>query len=158
MRNNLILKEPELSFDSLHQELNNFLRDTFMETSFMSPLNMKKPAIWRPAIELKQNEKEYSVKVQLPGVNKEDINVELENDYITVTAEIKEEKKGEKEAEGNEKIHTSEFRYGKFARTISLENPIKVNESKAEYKNGILNITMPKQKVEKTQTKKLEIK
>ncbi len=155
MRHNLILKEPDLSFDSIHQELNNFLRDTFMESAFSHPLNLKKISTWRPAVELKQTETEYKVKIQLPGVNKEDIDVELTNDYMTVTAEIKEEKNKKDEAE---KVHTSEFRYGKYIRTISFENPIKADASVAEYNNGVLNIKIPKQKVEKTKTKKLTIK
>lgn len=155
MRSNLMLKEPELSFDSIHQELNNFLRDTFMESVFSHPLNLKKMSTWRPAIELKQTEKDYKVKVQLPGVNKEDIHIDLNNDYLTVTAEIKEEKNAKGE---DEKIHTSEFRYGKYVRTVSFDNPIKSDESVAEYNNGILNITMPKQKIEKSKTKHLTIK
>ena len=155
MRNDLMLREPELSFDSIHQELNNFLRDTFMESVFAHPLNLKKISTWRPAIELKQTEKTYKAKVQLPGVNKEDIHIDLNNDYMTISAEVKEEKS---EKDEDEKVHTSEFRYGKYVRTISFENPIKTEESKAEYQNGVLNIVMPKQKIEKTKTKRLEIK
>jgi HSP20 family protein len=155
MRNDLMLRDPELSFDSIHQELNNFLRDTFMESMFSHPLNLKKMSTWRPAIELKQTEKNYKVKVQLPGVNKEDIHVDLTNDYMTVTAEIKNEKD---EKDETSKIHTSEFRYGKYIRTVSFDNPVKSDESVAEYKNGILNIALPKQKVEKTKTKRLNIK
>lgn len=155
MKSDLMLKEPELSFDSIHQELNNFLRDTFMESVFSHPLNLKKMSTWRPAIELKQTDKDYKVKVQLPGVKKEDIQVDLNNDYMTVTAEIKEEKKSDGE---NEKIHTSEFRYGKYVRTVSFDNPIKSDASNAEYQNGVLMITMPKQKIEKTKTKHLNIK
>jgi HSP20 family protein len=158
MKGDLMLREPELSFDSIHQELNNFLRDTFMESMFSHPLNLKKVAIWRFAIEFKQNEKEYKVKVQLPGVNKDDIHVDLENDYMTVTAEIKEEKSeksGETEAE---KVHTCEFRYGKYIRTISFDNPIKSDAAIAEYKNGILNVTLPKQKIEKSKAKRIAIK
>jgi len=155
MKGNLMLREPELSFDSIHQELNNFLRDTFMESMFSHPLNLRKISTWRPAIELKQNEKEYRVKVQLPGVNKEDINVELNNDYMTVTAEIKDEKETKGEAE---KIHTCELRYGKYIRTVSFDNPIKADASVADYKNGVLSITLPKQKVEKSKTKRLSIK
>ncbi len=155
MRSDLMLREPELSFDSIHQELNNFLRDTFMESVFSHPLNLKKISTWRPAIELKQNEKEYKVKVQLPGVNKEDIHIDLNNDYMTISAEVKEEKAEKSE---DEKVHTSEFRYGKYVRTISFENPIKTEESKAEYQNGVLNIVMPKQKIETTKTKRLDIK
>lgn len=158
MRNDLMLREPELSFDSIHQELNNFLRDTFMESVFAHPLNLRKKSTWRPAIELKQNEKEYRAKVQLPGVKKEDIHIDLNNDYLTVTAEVKEEK-AEKHGEGeNEKIHTCEFRYGKYVRTISLDNPIKSDDSIAEYKDGVLTIIMPKQKIEKSKTKHLTIK
>lgn len=155
MKSDLMIKEPELSFDSIHQELNNFLRDTFMESMFSHPLNLKKISTWRPAIELKQTDKEYKIKVQLPGVSKEDIHVDLNNDYVTVTAEIKEEKseKGE-----NERIHTSEFRYGKYIRTISFDNPIKTEESNAEYKNGVLMVTLPKQKIETAETKHLDIK
>lgn len=155
MKSDLMLRDPELSFDSIHQELNNFLRDTFMESMFSHPLNLKKLSTWRPAIELKQGDKNYAVKVQLPGVNKEDIHIDLNNDYMTVTAEIKEEKteKGE-----DEKIHASEFRYGKYIRTISFDNPIKTDNCVAEFKNGVLSITLPKQKIEKSKTKKLAIK
>jgi len=155
MRNDLMLREPDLSFDSIHQELNNFLRDTFMENMFSHPLNLRKISTWRPAIELKQTEKEYKVKVQLPGVNKEDIHVDINNDYMTITAEVKSEKEEKGE---NEKIHTSEFRYGKYIRTISFDNPIKTDQSNAEYKNGVLSIILPKQKTEKTKTKRLSIK
>lgn len=155
MRNDLMLREPELSFDSIHQELNNFLRDTFMESVFAHPLNLKKKSTWRPAIELKQNEKEYKVKVQLPGVNKDDIHIDLNNDYMTISAEVNEEKD---ETSTDEKVHTCEFRYGKYIRTVSFETPIRSDESVAEYKDGILMITMPKQKIEKTKTKRLKIK
>lgn len=155
MKNDLMVREPELSFDSIHQELNNFLRDTFMENIFSHPLNLRKMSTWRPAIELKQTEKDYKVKVQLPGVNKEDIHVELNNDYMTITAEVKTEKEDKGETE---KVHTSEFRYGKYIRTISFDNPIKTDQSSAEYKNGVLSVILPKQKVEKSKTKKLNIK
>lgn len=155
MKSELMIKDPELSFDSIHQELNNFLRDTFMESMFSHPLNLRKTSTWRPAIEVKQNDKDYAVKVQLPGVKKEDINIDLNNDYLTVSAEIKEEKESKGE---NEKIHTSEFRYGKYVRTISFDNPVKTENCIAEFKNGVLSITLPKQKIEKTKTKRLTIK
>lgn len=155
MKSELMIKDPELSFDSIHQELNNFLRDTFMESMFSHPLNLRKTSTWRPAIEVKQNDKDYAVKVQLPGVKKEDINIDLNNDYLTVSAEIKEEKESKGE---NEKVHTSEFRYGKYVRTISFDNPVKTENCIAEFKNGVLSITLPKQKIEKTKTKRLTIK
>ena len=156
MKHNLILREPELSFDSLHQELNNLLRDTFGDTELFSPSKSKSlSSSIRPAIELKQNDKEFKAKIQLPGVKKEDINIELDSDYITISAESREEKETHDE---NEKVHACELRYGKFMRTMSLDNPIKVDDSRAEYKDGILTITMPKQKHSKKAAKRLNIK
>ncbi|RAI14803.1 MAG: hypothetical protein DKM22_07170 [Candidatus Melainabacteria bacterium] len=153
MKHDLIIKEPELSFDSIHQELNNFLRDTFMESVFSHPLTMRKNLTWRPAIEMKQTPKEYKIKVQLPGVNKDAINVEVNNDFVTISAEIKEEK-----TENEEETKTCEFRYGKYMRTISLETPVKADESEAEYNNGVLKIRLKKQQTEKNNMKKLTIK
>lgn len=158
MKKELILREPDLYFESIHNELNNFLRDTFMHPSFANPLNVKKNSIWRPAVEIKQNDKEYKVKVQLPGVEKDDIEVELDNDFMTITAEIQEEKEQKEEKEMNEKFHTCEFRYGKYKRTISFDHPIKSDEADAEYKNGVLCIKIPKQATEQEKSKKLNIR
>lgn len=158
MEHDLIVREPELYFDSIHQELNNFLRDTFLVNAFANPLNIKKMSTWRPAVEVKQNDNNYKVKVQLPGVKKEDINVELDNDFMTITAEIQEEKSEKQEEEKNERFHTSEFRYGKYQRTISFDRPIKVNDSSAQYKDGVLTITIPKQNTETATRKRLEVK
>lgn len=158
MKKELILREPELYFDSIHNELNNFLRDTFLHPSFSNPLTIKKSSIWRPAIEIKQNDNEYKVRVQLPGVKKDDIEVELDNDFMTITAEIEEEQEQKEEKEKNEKYHTCEFRYGKYQRTISFDQPIKSGEAEAEYKDGVLKIRIPKQDTERTSAKKLDIK
>lgn len=158
MRNEIMIREPDLYFESLHHELNNFLRDTMLAPMFSNPLTIKKEAVWRPSIEVKQTEHEYKVKVQLPGVKKEDIDVELDNEFMTVTAEIEEEKEEKEEKEKNEKYHTCEFRYGKYKRTISFDQPIKQDEAKAEYKNGVLKIIIPKQHAEDIkQAKRLEI-
>lgn len=144
MKTDLIIREPDLYFDSIHNELNNFLRDTILHPNFSNPLTMKKTSIWRPAVEIKQTESCYKVKVQLPGVKKEDIEVELDNDFLTITAQIEEEKEEKEEEKHNAKYHTCEFRYGKYKRTISFDQPVKIEEAKADYKNGVLNINIPK--------------
>ena len=149
-----MIREPELYFDSIHQELNNFLRDTFLTNAFANPLNIKKTSVWRPAIEVKQNDENYKVKVQLPGIKKDNIHIELDNDFMTITAETHEEKEEKKEKAQNERYHTSEFRYGKYVRTISFDQPVKIDDAKAKYKDGILTITVPKQQIE-TNTKKV---
>ena len=157
MKTELILREPELYFDSIHNELNNFLRDTIINPAFSHQLSMKKISTWRPAIEIKQSENDYKVKVQLPGVNKDDIEVELDNDFMTISAKIEEEKEEKDQDEKNMKYHTCEFRYGKYKRTISFDQAIRSEDAKAVYKNGILTITLPKQKTEQAKTRKLEI-
>ena len=158
MKTELILREPELYFDSIHNELNNFLRDTVLHPAFSHQLSMKKVSTWRPAVEIKQSEKEYTVKVQLPGVKKDDIEVELDNDFMTITAEIEEEKDEKEQKEKNMKYHTCEFRYGKYKRTISFDQPVRIEEADAQYKNGVLTIMLPKQQVEEAKTRKLEIR
>lgn len=158
MKHDLIIREPDLYFDSIHQELNNFLRDTLLTHSFANPLNIKKNSIWRPAIEVKQNKENYIVKVQLPGINKDDIEIEIDNDFMTITAEIQEEKEEKQEDEKNARFHTSEFRYGKYQRTISFDQPVKGDLAEAKYKNGVLKIIVPKQNTENSKPKKIEIK
>lgn len=158
MKTDLIIREPELYFDSIHNELNNFLRDTVLGPAFAHPLSIKRVSTWRPAVEVKQTDLDYKVKIQLPGVRKDDIVVELDNDFMTITAEIEEEKSEKEEKEKNLRYHTCEFRYGKYQRTISFDQPVKVNESTAEYKNGVLTVILPKQQVNESKTKKLEIK
>lgn len=157
MKSELILREPELYFDSIHNELNNFLRDTVLHPAFSHQLSMKKVSTWRPAVEIKQNEESYKVKVQLPGVKKDDIDIEIDNDFMTITAEIEEEKDEKNQKEKNEKYHTCEFRYGKYKRTISFDQPIRSEEATANYKNGVLTITLPKQKIEESKAHKLQI-
>ncbi len=157
MKHDIIIREPDLYFDSIHQELNNFLRDTLLSSHFANPLNIKKNSIWRPAIEVKQNKENYTVKVQLPGINKDDIEIEIDNDFMTITAEIQEEKEEKEESEKNAKYHTSEFRYGKYQRTISFDQPVKGADATAKYKNGVLKITIPKQNTEDYKPQKIEI-
>ena len=157
MKHDLIIRESDLYFDSIHNELNNFLRDTLLVHSMANPLNIKKTSVWRPAIEVKQNDKKYTVKVQLPGVEKDDIEVELDNEFMTITAEIHEEKEEKEEKSKNERYHTSEFRYGKYKRTISFDSPVKTDESTAVYDKGVLTITVPKVETENKEPKKLEI-
>ncbi len=158
MKHDIIIREPELYFDSIHQELNNFLRDTLLTNHFANPLNIKKTSIWRPAIEVKQNKDDYNVKVQLPGIKKDDIEIEIDNDFMTITAEIQEEKEEKEESEKNARYHTSEFRYGKYKRTISFDQPVKSTQAYAKYKDGVLKITIPKQDTENYKPHKVEIK
>jgi HSP20 family protein len=123
-----------------------------------SPSQLNKVSTWRPAVEVKQNDKNYKIKVQLPGIKKDDIVVEMDNDFMTIKAETHEEREEEEQKEKNERLHTSEFRYGKYMRTISFDQPVISDKADADYKDGILTITVPKQKEQVKEPKKLTIK
>ena len=76
---------------------------------------------------------------------------------MTICAQTHEEKEEKQEEKHNLRYHTSEFRYGKYQRTISFDQPIKAEDATAEYKDGILTIIVPKQNIETKQPKKLTI-
>ncbi|NNF15897.1 MAG: Hsp20/alpha crystallin family protein [Gammaproteobacteria bacterium] len=107
---------------------------------------------WKPAAAISETKKEYLVKADLPDVRKEDIHIALENGVLTVTGERKIEKESE-----DEKVHRMESFYGTFARSFSLPDNIDEGKIKAECKNGVLRIRIPKSTAEKKQAHKIEI-
>ena len=108
---------------------------------------------FRPAIEIKEKKNEYKIKVELPDVRKEDIDVELGENSISISAETKFE-----ECKEEENLKTSEFRYGKFSRVIPFEHQINTEDAKCEYKNGVLHIQLPKlHEDKKDDIKKLKV-
>ena len=72
--------------------------------------------------------------------------------------QIQEEKEEKDEAEKNERFHTCEFRYGKYLRTLSFDSPIKSEDAHAQYQDGVLTITIPKQEIKERKPKIVEIK
>ena len=76
---------------------------------------------------------------------------------MTISAKIEEEKEEKEEKENNEKYQTCEFRYGKYQRTISFDQPIKADESCAKYNNGVLTINIPKVAPKKAEKHKITI-
>ena len=91
-------------------------------------------------VDVKEAEKEFTVLAEIPGVKKEDITVDVEGDTVSVRAEVKQEKEEKKD----EKVVHSERSYGMVSRSFSL--PVEVDDKavKAEYKDGVLKLTLPK--------------
>lgn len=106
-----------------------------------------------PPIEICDKNGNIEIKAQLPGIKKEDINVEISNDSIKISAETKQEHKEEQE-----NVYRSEFRYGKYVRNISLPEEVISSEAQAEFTDGILHISAPKAKKEEKEVKKLTVK
>ena len=126
MRFSIIKREPSYFFENIHEDLNRFLKDTFGDIEFMDKSSMQLIKAFRPAIEIKEKDNQYKIKVELPNVSKEDIDVELSKNAISIKAESRFE-----ECKEEENLKTSEFRYGKFTRIIPLEHDIKTDEAKS---------------------------
>jgi len=153
MRFSIIKREPSYFFENIHEDLNRFLKDTFGDMEYMDKTPNPQYRAFRPAIEIKEKNDKYKIKVELPNVNKEDIDVEMCENAISIKAESKFE-----ECKEDENIHTTEFRYGKFSRVIPFEHSINPDDAKSEFKNGILYIELPKiHEDKKEDIKKLKI-
>lgn len=94
----------------------------------------------RMKIDVKEDDKAFTVRAEIPGVKKEDIQVEVDNDRVSLRAEVKQEKE---EKEG-EKVVYSERSYGMASRSFTLPGDVDGRAAKADYKDGILNLTLPK--------------
>jgi HSP20 family protein len=107
--------------------------------------------MWAPAIEVSRTNGDLVVKADLPGLKKNDINVEFKEDCLVISGERNQEKK--KEDEG---YFTSERSYGSFYRSIPLPQGYDVDKATAKFENGVLDIRVAVPKVE-TKGRKLEI-
>lgn len=92
-----------------------------------------------PRVDVFEDEKAFEVHVAVPGMNKEDFKIDINEDRLTVSGE----RKVKKEKSDNH-FRSIETRYGAFSRTFSLPENVDVSKIEAEYKNGILELTLPK--------------
>ena len=104
-----------------------------------------------PAIDVTENENEYMIKAEIPGVKKEDLHVSVQDGVLTINAESKYEDEEKKEG----RVIRQERRYGKFVRSMRLGKDVDSSDVKAEYKDGILKLKLPK--VEEVKPKKISI-
>ena len=105
-----------------------------------------------PAIELTENEDYFLLKVEIPGIDKSDLDVQVTADSISISGERIDKTKSDTQGDTH-----SEFRYGKFHRVISLPKKIQNTNVTAEYKEGILNLTLPKKEDEKNKVVKVTL-
>jgi len=105
---------------------------------------------WSPALDLFQDKDNVLVKVELPGMKKEEIQISLHDGLLTITGERKREEKA-----GEGETFRSETYYGKFHRSVTLPTMVDPNKVKATYKDGILSITLPK--AEEAKPKQIEV-
>lgn len=105
----------------------------------MEPNEMFAVADWTPSADISESDTAYLIKAEIPGVNKEDVKVTIENGMLT----IKGERKMEKE-EKDKKFHRIERSYGSFMRSFRVPEDADESAVKAEFKDGVLNVTLSK--------------
>lgn len=103
-------------------------------------------------VNIKETDKAYSLDVIAPGLKKEDFNINVEKDVLTVSFEHKEEK-----SETTDKLIRNEYQYRSFKRSFTLGEKINVADINASYTDGVLSITLPKTEEVAATTKKIEI-
>lgn len=106
---------------------------------------------WAPLVDITEDEKEYLVKAELPGMKREEVKVTVENGVMTIAGERKVEKE-----EKTRKYHRVERAYGKFERAFTLPDQAAADQVTAEFKDGVLMVHMPK--TEKAVAQKCEVK
>lgn len=104
-----------------------------------------------PAMNVYQDKENVIAEMAIPGIDAEKINISIENDVLTVSGSVR-----EKEEIKKEDYYRKEIREGSFSRSVILPMAVKADQAEANYKKGILKITMPKS--EEAKPKKIEIK
>ena len=138
--------------ERLFEEFQGFSFPNFFSTDF-PPFRMDlEKGKWMPQIEVRQNNGKLTVRADLPGLTKDDVKVEITDDLLTISGERKEEKEEKREG-----FYRSERSYGSFYRQIPLPEGAKTENAAATFHNGVLEITIPAEKVEMP-ARKLEIK
>lgn len=130
---------PLFGIRGLQGEMNRMFSDFFGETSETALSQLT------PSLDVVDGKDEVKVHVELPGIAKEDVEISLKDDLLTIRGEKKEKKE-----EKGENRYYMERSYGTFARTIKLPASVKADEVKASYKDGVLEITLPKAEEAKT--------
>ncbi len=138
--------DPFKEISNLREEIDRIF-DSFVGRV---PATAEREYTWLPAINLEETDDEFIVKVELPGMKKEDVKISVSEDALTISGE----RKMEKEEKGKT-YHRVEMAYGKFQRTITFPVEVKPDKAKATYKDGILTITVPKS--EKARPREIEI-
>ncbi len=109
--------------------------------------------ILKPTLDLSATDKDYTIAVEIPGVDENDVKLEIANDVLTISGEKKQEKE-----EKEKNYYRMERSYGSFQRVLSLPEDADQNAVKATFKKGVLTVTMPRKALPKSETKRIEVK
>jgi HSP20 family protein len=136
--------------NEMNRMFDQFFNDPF---TMLSVPTMRSVADFMPRIDVSETDAAMHVTAELPGMDEKDISLSLENDALIISGE----KKNDVEEKGKN-YHRVERSYGSFQRAIPLVSDIQTDKVEASFRNGVLNITLPKTPAAAKQTHKIEIK
>jgi len=131
----LVRWDPFRELEDMSERLNRVFSRPSLRNSGKENLTV---ADWMPTVDISETEGEYLIKAELPEVRKEDVKVTVENGVLTLQGERRQEKE-----EKGKRFHRVERSYGSFVRSFTLPESVDESSVKAEYKDGVLKVTMP---------------
>lgn len=139
--------QPFHEIDALQREMNRLFDDV------LAPNPRRETGMtFVPAAELKETEEAIHLRLEIPGLEAKDLNVEVTADAVSISGERQSKTSSEESG-----MVRSEFRYGRFQRVIPLSTPIDNQKVQAEYKDGILSLTLPKREDERKKVVKVNL-
>lgn len=140
---NLVKWDPFRELEDVSNRLDRLFRRSPARTE--SNQEMLAVADWMPSVDISETDTAYLIKGEIPGVNKEDVKISIQDGMITIQGERKQEKE-----EKGKKFHRIERSYGSFMRSFRLPEDADESAVKAEFKDGMLNVTLTKSAKAKT--------
>lgn len=144
----LIRWEPFREIDSLQREMNRLFESLSPTTTSKENLGIA----FIPPAEIHETPEAIQLKLEVPGMEAKDLDVQVTAEAVSISGERQSEIQTEEKG-----VTRTEFRYGNFRRVIPLPTPIQNDKVQAEYKNGILSLTLPKVEAEKTKVVKVNL-
>jgi HSP20 family protein len=140
------------------EDMDRMMRDFGFGTGSMlmdpwSGLTQGEQSLWSPQVETFRRGDQLIIRADLPGMNKENVNVELQDDMLIISGERQDEYNEERDD-----FYRSERSYGRFYRTVPLPEGVESNQCNAQFKDGVLEVTLPAPKESRTERKRIDIK
>jgi HSP20 family protein len=143
--------DPLRDFGSLQERINRMFEETMKALSLTVGEGFER-GTWTPAVDIYETEDSFVVRADLPGVSKDDIQVEIKDNTLT----LKGEKKFEEKVSRDNYIRV-ERAYGTFVRSFTLPQNVDADKIKAKYKEGVLELTIPKKEEAKLKQIRVEV-
>jgi HSP20 family protein len=138
----LVRWDPFRDVATLQDRINRLFADAFPRSADSDEeMNL---SAWRPAVDIFETDNALVLQAELPGVRKEDVSVEVKENVLTIKGE-----RIRKDAVSRENYYRQERYFGSFSRSFNLRHPVNPEKIKAKFKNGILQVEVPKPQEEK---------